>query len=528
MSGWSEPPQRREQLVLFRECLDDAIGPDHVVRQLNELLARLDWSAWEASYHGRLGQPAIHPRVLASVLLYGLLRRTRSSRALEEALQMRLDFRWLAEGRSIDHTTISEFRHRHGEALKDLFVQVGLLAKQLGLLLLEQLAFDGTRMRSNNRPHGSRTPQELHDLREQLARKFQELETRAVAADVQDDEALGSSAPLSQEWSDTQQRLTRVDQALAELARVSEAGETTPTRLPLTDPESRITPNKEGGFAPNYTPLATVDVASGLIVAADVIAMTDEDHYLVPSAREVQNDFALERPVPVMLGDGLQATGANLAELESLGVTLYAPVPLPDPKNPALRLDPTQPIAESDWERLPTTVVKNKSGEKQTQLTKEAFVFDAEQDVYWCPQGVSLTRRGTTSESTGSGRVQRTRYQADTLVCAACPLRDRCLQKAARQGRQLSRDQYESHRERHVQRMATAEAQATYARRRHVGERPFAIIKQHFGARRFLLRDLAKVRLEWRWLATAFNLHRLLSLLRSRAGPPLAPILSTA
>ena len=31
--------------------------------------------------------PPIHPRVLAGVLLYGLLRRIRSSRALEEALQ---------------------------------------------------------------------------------------------------------------------------------------------------------------------------------------------------------------------------------------------------------------------------------------------------------------------------------------------------------------------------------------------------------------------------------------------------------
>jgi hypothetical protein len=36
-----------------------------------EILARLDWSAWEARDHGRLGQPAIHPRVLAAVLLYG-------------------------------------------------------------------------------------------------------------------------------------------------------------------------------------------------------------------------------------------------------------------------------------------------------------------------------------------------------------------------------------------------------------------------------------------------------------------------
>jgi hypothetical protein len=59
---------------------------------------------------------------------------------------------------------------------------------------------------------------------------------------------------------------------------------------------------------------------------------------------------------------------------------------------------------------------------------------------------------------------------------------------------------------------------------RHPGERPFAVIKHQFGARRFLLRGLAQVRTEWRWPATAFNLTRLISLIRSRAGPTRNPI----
>ena len=96
----------------------------------DEILARIDWSPWEAGYDLTRGQPPIHPRVLASVILYGLLTRIRSSRALEEALSVRLDFRWLAEGRSIDHTTLSTFRKQHPEALKNLFVQIGLVARE--------------------------------------------------------------------------------------------------------------------------------------------------------------------------------------------------------------------------------------------------------------------------------------------------------------------------------------------------------------------------------------------------------------
>ena len=45
-----------------------------------------------------------------------------------------------------------------------------------------------------------------------------------------------------------------------------------------------------------FTALATVDVASGLIVACDVIAMTNEVQHLVPLVAAVQRDFGLEQP----------------------------------------------------------------------------------------------------------------------------------------------------------------------------------------------------------------------------------------
>lgn len=132
---WAKSPETREQLVLFPMRLDDAIEPNHRVRMLDDILLRLDWSKWEAAYDLRRGQPPIHPRVLAGVILYGLLVRIRASRALEEALQVRLDFRWLVEGRSIDHTTISEFRRKNAEALKDTFVQVAMIAREIGSTL---------------------------------------------------------------------------------------------------------------------------------------------------------------------------------------------------------------------------------------------------------------------------------------------------------------------------------------------------------------------------------------------------------
>lgn len=155
---WSEPECNRDQMVLFASRLDEAVDSDHLVRIVDQVLDRVDWRPMENLYHRTLGQPAIHPRILSSVILYGLICRIRASRKLEEALQVRLDFRWLAHGMSIDHSTLSEFRRKHPEQLRDLFVQLVLIGKEMGLVTFERIAFDGTRVRASNRKRGLGPP----------------------------------------------------------------------------------------------------------------------------------------------------------------------------------------------------------------------------------------------------------------------------------------------------------------------------------------------------------------------------------
>ena len=519
MTRWAEAPECRDQMVLFRERLDDAIPPDHGVRWLNDILSRLDWSKWECHYHVGLGQPAIHPRVVSGVLLYGLLTRIRSSRGLEDALSLRLDFRWLAEGRTIDHTTLSEFRRKHGEELKDLFVQVVQLARELELVSLTRLGYDGTRVRASNRRSGTRTPEELRRERDELAAKYEELTRQAEAEDARDAELFetGRTQEMPRELLDTKRRIKQIDATLQDLEQAKNEGRAVPNRVPITDLNARVMPNKDGGHAPNYTPVATVDIESGLIVQADVLNVVNEDGHLIPAVEQVQRDFNPASP-PEVLTDGLNGTGANLAACEERGISMISPCEIPDPaNNPALREDPTQAVPKADWDRLPVHPVKG----GPPQLDKSAFVYDEQRDCYWCPAGKSLPFKNTTSERSGSGRRIRSRYLAEATDCAECPLRARCLQGKTK-SRQITREQYEAHRERHARKMATPEAQATYALRRHPGERPFAMIKHHFGMRRFLLRGLDRVRNEWRWATIAFNLQRLKSLMWSRAGPTAA------
>jgi len=59
--------------------------------------------------------------------------------------------------------------------------------------------------------------------------------------------------------------------------------------------------------------------------------------------------------------------------------------------------------------------------------------------------------------------------------------------------------------------MQTETGRTTYNRRMHIGETPFAIIKQILGVRQFLLRGLAKVQTEWCWVCAAYNLKKMIA-----------------
>lgn len=177
----------REQIVLFQTSIDERIPHDHPVRMLDEILDRLDWTAWENTYDGRKGQPPIHPAVLCKVLLFAMTRRIRSSRAIEYNVNHSIDFMWLASGRCIDHTTLSEFRRKHGEQIKGIQRQMIKTAIDMGLARLSELCIDGTRILANanryKRWTADKLPPELADLKARRA-KMDEILTQLNEMDA--------------------------------------------------------------------------------------------------------------------------------------------------------------------------------------------------------------------------------------------------------------------------------------------------------------------------------------------------------
>jgi transposase len=270
----------REQLVLFQESLEDRIPEDHPVRVLDEILNELKWTEWEAEYDGRKGQPPIHPSVMCKVLLFAMIRRIRSSRQIEYNLRHSIDFIWLASGRMIDHSTLSEFRRRHPQQLKDLYRQMVQLAIDMGVAKLAELCIDGTRVLANASRFKTLTADKVERLLAKLDREIadaiDELETNDQLDELFDDGQAADQLPS--ELRDMKTRQEKLQAALAQLQEMDERRkrkgkdpEENPAQLPTTDQDSRILPNKEGGYAPNYTPMAVTEIENGFIVGADVL-----------------------------------------------------------------------------------------------------------------------------------------------------------------------------------------------------------------------------------------------------------------
>lgn len=209
-----------------------------------------------------------------------MIRRLRSSRELEEATRERKDFMWLLEGRTIDHSTFALFRVAFAKELKGLHRQVALAlvrrASGPGDGLLD-LVLDGTRVRANSDRTGARTAEGLERLvaacAQELDRKLEQL----GAEDRREEMQSQTVQELREQVARLEAQLEQYERALEEarqrdgVRREIWGAQTSAVRVPVSDPDATVMPNKEGGFAPNYTPTVAVESASGAIVSCDVV-----------------------------------------------------------------------------------------------------------------------------------------------------------------------------------------------------------------------------------------------------------------
>ena len=305
----------RQTGFLLPPSVDDWLPETHLARYVVEVIDQLDTRAMQRAYRGA-GSASYHPTMLLGVLVYGYATGVYSSRKIERATYDSVAFRFIAANDHPDHDTIATFRRRFLKEIEHLFVDVLVLAREMGMLHMGTIALDGTKLHANASRHSALSYAHADTLEVQLKAEVAELMTLAEAAD-QADVPDGLSIP--DELARREERLTKIAAAKATIearARVrfeqeqaehlakmaareeraratgKQPGGTPPTppsagpgpadQVNLTDAESRIMPVPGGGFEQAYNAQAAVAAGSLLVVACDVVQAPNDRQQITP------------------------------------------------------------------------------------------------------------------------------------------------------------------------------------------------------------------------------------------------------
>jgi transposase len=444
-------PVDRDTGFLMPPSVDEWLPEKHLARFVVEVIDGLDLSALVRSYRGS-GSASYHPALLLAVLVYGYATGVFSSRKLERATYDSVAFRFVAANDHPDHDTIATFRRRFLPQVETLFVQVLLLAREMGLLKLGTVGLDGTKLHANASRHSALSYDHAGKLEAQLKAEVAALMAKAEAAD-QADVPDGMSIP--DELARREERLRKLAEARGKIeararerfkreqaehearlaqraAKAAAKGKKPAGREPkppvdapqptdqvnLTDEASRIMPVAGGGFEQCYNAQAVVAAGSLLVVATDVTQAPNDKQQLVP-----------------MLG-----------ELAGLPAEL---------------------------------------GKAQTLLADNGYFSEA--NVQACVAGAIEPLIALGREAHHPNLDQR--------FAAAPPPPENPTPVQAM-----------------AHRLQTPQGRALYALRKQTPEPVFGIIKSVLGFRQFLLRGLDAVRGEWRLVTMAWNLKRMFAL----------------
>lgn len=345
-------PYEPNQPFLLPPSPSEWLAEDHLVYFVSEIIDGLDLGKFYVRYEGdgRRNQP-YDPALLVKVLVYGYATGVFSSRKLARKLYEDVGFRILGAGNFPSHRTISEFRMKHLPELKELFVAVARLAKELGMVKLGTVALDGTKVKAHASKHKAMSYGRMKEQEQKLKAEIQALLERAQQTDAQEDAQWGADQGEEQLPEDLKRRHDRLAKIQAAKARLEERqaqtdrdqgrhpddgqrggdGAGRPFKRPFgvpqdkaqdnfTDPQSRIM--KVGGsFEQCYNAQAVVDADSQLIVAIGLGNNAADNEQLVPMVEAVKDNFGV-LPQRVLADAGFRSEDSfvQLAKHEGMEV----------------------------------------------------------------------------------------------------------------------------------------------------------------------------------------------------------------
>lgn len=498
-------PYHQHQMILLPPSLDDLIPQDHPVRVISHVIDQVNLDPVIKKYKGG-GCSSYHPRLLLKILVYSYLNNIYSSRKMEAAVRENIHFMWLSSMEQPDHNTINRFRcDRLKGTIKKVFAQVVMMMAESGHVDLQKVYTDGTKIEANANRYTFVWGRAIKTSKERIARQLEELwqYTQLIAAEELKDTAPTQYTPIDAEK--VRQVVEQIDQALKDKdvdpkvkQKVRYARKNWPDKLSeyekkeqqlgdrnsfsKTDPDATFMRMKEdhmlnGQLKPGYN--AQISTHNQIIINYTLHQNPTDTKTLKPHLESFFENYGM---MPKELtADAGYGSEENFEFMDQNQIEAYVKYNYFDKE-------------QHDKHAKGVFHVDNLHYNKQL-------------DCFYCPMGQMMLFIGTKTETTEAG-YQRTlsRYQA--INCEGCPIRGRCHK--AKGNRIIEVSHRLSELKAKARERLLSEKGLDHRKKRPVDVEPvFGAIKHNKGFRRFSLRGIENVSIEFGLLSIAHNLKKM-------------------
>jgi transposase len=476
-------PVDRKQMSWRAVDVERLIEEDHLARAIWTLVGGLNLSAFYQAIESSAeegGRPAFDPQLLISLWVYAYSQGISSAREVARRCEFEPAFQWLCGLDEVNYHTLADFRVEKQKELDELFTQVLAALSREGLIRLEQVMQDGTKIRAAASPRSYQWESRLREHWDRARRRVEEM------GDPRNEE--GSPRVKQARARAQRERQEQLAKAFEELEkwREKKPGQ---GRISVTEPEARRMKLPDGALALGYNAQISADAAHGLIVDVEVTQEANDAGQLLPAVDRIEE--RLQQKPEQMVADAGYTTRGAIEAMAERKVDFLGSLPRKD-----VSTGRTAP------HRLPPS----------------AFVFQPEANRYVCPEGKLLRPQGRFNNKEKRGLVVY-RYEAPRSDCGPCPRKPECCPGNQTHGRGILRWEESSAVQAFRQKMETEGAQANYRRRGRVVEFCHAWIKSKLGLRQFHVRGLRKVRIEMLWACLTYNLQHWIRLNKPQPAP---------
>jgi transposase len=476
----------RQQMSWRAVDVEHLIGEDHPARAIWALVGRLNLSAFYQAIESSTeegGRPAFDPQLLISLWVYAYSQGIGSAREVARRCEYDPAFQWLTGLAEVNYHTLADFRVEKQQELDELFTQVLTALSKEGLITLEQVMQDGTKIKAQA---SSRSYLQEETIREHLERARRRV---AEMGDPRNDESSPKAKQAQARARREQQE--RLEGALEELekwqARKSPEKAKKEIRVSTSDPQARVMKHPDQGFALSYNAQISTDAAQGLIVGVAVTQEANDMAQLLPAVDRVEQ--RLKKKPQQMVADSGYTTRENIEkmagrEVDFLGTMRHEDVP--------------------------------RGANLPNRFPPSAFLYQPERNRCVCPEGKVLLPQAR--RKVGAGMTYHI-YEARFEDCRSCPRKPECCPDNKKNGRSVAQLEESPVVIAFRKKMAGEEARKQYRRRGRIVEFCHAWIKSKLGLRQFHVRGLAKVQMEMLWACLTYNLQFWIRLRRLSTTP---------